>query len=132
MDTSPSDRLADASGSTSSRRDFLHQTAGIAAGIATMATSVSAKDQPASTSSLLPTIQLGPHRVTRLIIGGNPVYGYSHFNKHFDRHITAWHTPERVMDLLKRCEECGLNTFQNSYFERTLADLNATVLRAAQ
>ena len=123
MDTSPSDRRADAGGSTSSRRDFLHQTAGIAAGIATMATSVSVKDQPASTSSLLPTIQLGPHRVTRLIIGGNPVYGYSHFNKHFDRHMTAWHTPERVMDLLKRCEECGLNTFQNSYSERTLGDL---------
>lgn len=123
MDTSPSDRRADAGGSTSSRRDFLHQTAGIAAGIATMATSVSVKDQPASTSSLLPTIQLGPHRVTRLIIGGNPVYGYSHFNKHFDRHMTAWHTPERVMDLLKRCEECGLNTFQNSYSGRTLGDL---------
>jgi hypothetical protein len=123
MDTSLSDRLADASGSTSSRRDFLHQTAGIAAGIATMATSAPAKDQAASASSLLPTIQLGPHRVTRLIIGGNPIYGYSHFNKHFDRHMTAWHTPERVMELLKRCEECGLNTFQNSYSERTLSDL---------
>ena len=123
MDTCPSDRLADAIGSSSSRRDFLHQTAGIAAGIATMATSVPAKDQPASTSSLLPAIQLGPQRVTRLIIGGNPVYCYSHFNKHFDRHMTAWHTPERVMELLKRWEDCGLNTFQNSYSERTLSDL---------
>ena len=27
------------------------------------------------------------------------------------------------MELLKRCEECGLNTFQNSYSERTLSDL---------
>jgi hypothetical protein len=123
MDTTSSDRLADASGSPPSRREFLHQTAGIAAGIATMAASVSAKDQPARASSLLPTVQLGPHRVTRLIIGGNPVYGYSHFNKHFDRHMTAWHTPERVMELLKRCEECGLNTFQNSYSARTLSDL---------
>ncbi len=123
MDTTSADRLADASGSPPSRREFLHQTAGIAAGIATMAASVSAKDQPARASSLLPTVQLGPHRVTRLIIGGNPVYGYSHFNKHFDRHMTAWHTPERVMELLKRCEECGLNTFQNSYSARTLSDL---------
>ena len=101
----------------------LHQTAGIAAAVATMTPSVRAVDGPASTSSLLPTIQLGPHRVTRLIVGGNPVYGYSHFNKNFDRHMAAWHTPERVMELLKRCEECGLNTFQNSYSERTLADL---------
>jgi hypothetical protein len=123
METSRSDRITDVIGSTSSRRGFLHQTAGIAAGIATTGTSVSAKDQPVSTSSLLPTIQLGSHRVTRLIIGGNPVYGYSHFNKHFDRHMSAWHTPERVMELLKRCEECGLNTFQNSYSKRTLDDL---------
>ena len=123
MDTSSSNRPADASGSTSSRREFLHQTAGIATGVATMVAAAQAKEQPASTPSLLPTIQLGPHRVTRLIIGGNPIYGYSHFNKHFDRHMTAWHTPERVMELLKRCEECGLNTFQNSYSERTLSDL---------
>jgi hypothetical protein len=73
---------------------------------------------------LLPTVHLGPHQVTRLIVGGNPVYGYSHFNKHFDRHMTAWHTPERVLELLRRCEECGLNTWQNSYAERTLSDLD--------
>ena len=30
---------------------------------------------------------------------------------------------ERVVELLRRCEECGLNTFQNSYSERTLSDL---------
>jgi hypothetical protein len=123
VDTSSSDRLADASRSTPSRRDFLHQAAGIATAVAAITPSVQAADRPASTPSLLPTIQLGPHRVTRLIIGGNPVYGYSHFNKHFDRHMTARHTPERVMELLKRCEECGLNTFQNSYSERTLSDL---------
>jgi hypothetical protein len=123
LDIYPSDRLADANGSTSSRREFLHQTAGIATGIATTTSAIHAAEQPASSSSLLPTIQLGPYRVTRLIIGGNPVYGYSHFNKHFDRHMTDWHTRERVMDLLKRCEECGLNTFQNSYAKRTLSDL---------
>ena len=33
MDTSSSDRLADGSRSTPSRRDFLHQTAGIAAAV---------------------------------------------------------------------------------------------------
>jgi hypothetical protein len=123
MDTPSSDRFADAIGSTPSRRDFLHQAAGIATAVSTITPSVHAAERPASSPSLLPTIQLGPHRVTRLIIGGNPVYGYSHFNKHFDRHMTAWHTPERVMELLKRCEECGLNTFQNSYSERSLSDL---------
>ena len=73
---------------------------------------------------LLPTIKLGPHQVTRLIIGGNPVYGYSHFNKLLSQSMIDWHTPERVDALLKRCELAGLNTWQNSYAERTLKDLD--------
>ena len=38
--------------------------------------------------------------------------------------MTDWHTPERVVELLRRCEEAGINTWQNSYAERTLADLD--------
>jgi hypothetical protein len=38
--------------------------------------------------------------------------------------MTAWHTPDRVMELLRRCEQAGLNTFQNSYDVRTLADVD--------
>jgi hypothetical protein len=78
----------------------------------------------AESHTLLPTIALGPHKVTRLIIGGNPIYGHSHFNRHFDSHLTAWHTPERVLELWRRCEQCGLNTFQNSYTQRTLDDVD--------
>jgi hypothetical protein len=74
--------------------------------------------------TLLPTVKLGPHTVTRLILGGNPIYGYSHFNKHFSRHMTDWHTPEHVQELLKRAEQAGINTWQNSYAERTLQDLD--------
>jgi len=108
-----------------SRRDFLHQSAGVAAGLTALSATTKADDAPeaASKTNTLPTIPLGPHRVTRLIIGGNPIYGYSHFNKMLSQHQTQWHTPERVVELLKRCEECGLNTWQNSYAERTLSDL---------
>jgi hypothetical protein len=35
-----------------------------------------------------------------------------------------WHTPERVLALLKRCEQAGINTWQNSYADRTLKDLD--------
>jgi hypothetical protein len=74
-------------------------------------------------SEMLPTIQLGSHEVTRLVIGANPIYGYSHFNRLLSKHQTEWHTPERVMELLARAAECGINTWQNSYSERTLSDL---------
>jgi hypothetical protein len=62
--------------------------------------------------------------VTRLIIGGNPIYGYSHFNRILSEYQTAWHTTERVVELLKHAEARGINTWQNSYAERTLSDLD--------
>ena len=108
--------------SGSSRRDFLQQAAGLA-GAAVLANPIGAADPARPAVSSLPTIQLGTHAVTRLIIGGNPIYGYSHFNKLLSQHQTDWHTPERVVALLKRCEQAGINTWQNSYAERTLADL---------
>jgi hypothetical protein len=104
------------------RRDFLHQAAGIAAASALTATAATA--EPAAKSNSLPTIKLGEHSVTRLVVGGNPVYGYSHFNKLLSQHMSTWHTPEKVVDLLKRCEQAGINTWQNSYAERTLQDVD--------
>src|SRR5947209_4564751 len=103
------------------RRTFLKKAG--ASGLAALATqAATAKDTPAN--ALLPTIKLGPHHITRLIIGGNPIYGYSHFNRILGQAMTSWHTPERVVELLKRCEAKGLNTWQNSYAERTLSDLD--------
>ena len=90
--------------------------------MAVLAQAVQAADTSAA-APLLPTIKLGQHTVTRLIIGGNPVYGYSHFNKLLSLHMTDWHTPERDVALMKRCEQAGLNCWQNSYAEHTLSDL---------
>src|SRR5438105_2540885 len=120
MENRHADRPTQPSPVPSNRRDFLQQAAGLTAGMAALSTSAQAVAQARTAAPPLPTIRLGPHEVTRLIIGGNPVYGYSHFNRHFDRHLTAWHTPERVLELLRRCEQSGINTFQNSYAERTL------------
>jgi hypothetical protein len=103
----------------STRRSFLKNAA-----VAASAATVLAPATDAAPADLLPTIKLGPHNVTRLIIGGNPIYGYSHFNKLLSQHMTTWHTPERVVELLKQCEKAGLNTWQNSYAERTLQDLD--------
>jgi hypothetical protein len=114
--------------SSRTRRKFLKQAAGLAAGAVAVSQlppgARAAAVDASSTDALLPTIKLGPHDVTRLIIGGNPIYGYSHFNRLLSQHQTAWHTPERVVELLQHCERKGLNTWQNSYAERTLSDLD--------
>jgi hypothetical protein len=105
-----------------SRRDFLQQAATLAAGAALAAPAATAAKPPAE--PLLPTVKLGPHTITRLILGGNPIYGHSHFNRLYSRHMADWHTPERVQELLRRTEEAGINTWQNSYADRTLQDLD--------
>ncbi|OGG50058.1 MAG: hypothetical protein A3F84_24535 [Candidatus Handelsmanbacteria bacterium RIFCSPLOWO2_12_FULL_64_10] len=73
--------------------------------------------------SALPTVPLGPHRVSRLILGDNPIYGYSHFNHLLSQHQREFHTPDRVMATLRRAEEVGINAWQNSLTERSLSDL---------
>lgn len=109
--------------SPTSRRRFLRQTAGWAAGAAVLAPFPPAARAAEPVAPRLPTVKLGKHEVTRLIIGGNPIYGYSHFNKILSEYQTAWHTPERVVQLLQHAESRGINTWQSSYAERTLSDL---------
>jgi hypothetical protein len=74
-------------------------------------------------ANLLPTVALGEHRVTRLILGGNPIYGHSHFNRLYSQHLIDYHTPDRVVELLRACHAAGINTWQNSFAERTLDDV---------
>jgi hypothetical protein len=68
-----------------SRRGFFQRVAGMTAGLALTATA--SPDSPAAGAEAptsappLPTVALGPHKVTPLIIGGNPIYGHSDFNQ---------------------------------------------------
>jgi len=93
----------------SSRRDFLKGATTVAAGL------VVPKALQAETSDLLPTVSLGSHRISRLIVGSNPVYGYSHFNRQYDQHMLEWFTDERIVKLLLDCEKAGINTWQASF-----------------
>lgn len=107
---------------SSDRRSFLQTAAGVAAGVTALGSGVVAADGPAPQT--LPTVKLGSHALTRLILGGNPIYGHSHFNRLFSQGMIDWHTPERVQTLLQRAQESGINAWQNSYAERTLQDLD--------
>jgi hypothetical protein len=71
----------------------------------------------------VPTVALGPYRISRLILGDNPIYGYSHFNQLLSRHQQEYHTPEQVLATLRRAEAAGINTWQNTLTPRSLADL---------
>lgn len=59
---------------------------------------------------MLPTIQLGQTRMTRLIVGGNPFSGNSHWSNERDWEMRDYFTHDKIMETLFHCEECGLNT----------------------
>ena len=60
----------------------------------------------------LPTVQLGPHQITRLIVGGNPFCGNSHYSEDLSREMIEFYTAERVVEVLQKCERAGINTVQ--------------------
>ncbi len=108
------------------RRDFLCRATAIPVGLAAAGSVAATRGEARqdAADALLPTVSLGAHRVTRLILGGNPIYGYSHFNRLYSQHLIDYHTPPRVMELLRAAEAAGINTWQNSYAERTLEDVD--------
>lgn len=110
-----------------SRRDFLGRvskmTVAAAVAGATGGRAEDAKPVAESLENLLPAVRLGEHRITKLILGGNPIYGHSHFNRLYSRHLSEYHTPERVVELVRACTNAGINTWQNSYTQRTVADV---------
>jgi hypothetical protein len=50
-----------------------------------------------------------------MIVGSNPIYGYSHFNRQYDQHMREWFTDERIIKMLLDCEKAGINTWQYSF-----------------
>jgi hypothetical protein len=100
---------ADSSPSDNSRRDFLKSATAVAA---TLMTPAALRAEP---SNLLPTTKIGPHRVTRLVVGSNPMYGYSHATRLADEDMRTWYTDDRIVKVLLDCEKAGINTWQASF-----------------
>jgi hypothetical protein len=98
------------------RRQFISQLGCMTAASSVALTAASkASEQPASPPIPLPTISLGKHRVTRLVVGSNPLSGYSYLGPHVDQHMKEYFTVDRSVDFLLACEQSGINTHQFSY-----------------
>jgi hypothetical protein len=61
----------------------------------------------------MPQIALGTHAVSRLILGANPINGGSHLSRFVNQQMRRYFTEERIQELLGRCEELGINTWQS-------------------
>ena len=61
---------------------------------------------------MLPTIQLGDTKITRLIIGGNPFSGNSHVSAAMDDEMQDYFTTDKIKGILHNCELNGINAAQ--------------------
>ena len=61
----------------------------------------------------LPPVSWSGRKITRLLLGQNPVKGGSHFSADLSAEMGQWHADsEKGLELMKRSEECGINTIQ--------------------
>ncbi len=67
----------------------------------------------------LPTVPFCDTEISRLILGDNPLYGYSHFNRLLSQHQTEYHTPAQVLETVARA---GGGRVLNSVVRSTLIE----------
>lgn len=61
----------------------------------------------------LPRIRLGPHEVSRLIVGGNPVSANSHVSGQLSAEMRDYFTSANTKKMLAACERAGIDTWQS-------------------
>jgi hypothetical protein len=101
------------------RRDFLKTGAALGiGGMAGAAKSLPGAAARATAASALPTVRLGRLEVSRLILGSNPFWGYSHKSPQLDEEMRQHHTDERIIQILDEAAACGLTAVASPPDER--------------
>jgi len=60
---------------------------------------------------MLPTIEIGGVKLSRLMIGGNPFSGNSHYSVELNEEMLNYFTMENIKRTLHRCEQLGMQSF---------------------
>jgi len=100
-----------------SRRRFLKETAMIGAAAAAMQTAEGA--DAAKAVGKMPTIRLGKLKVSRLILGSNPFFGFAHRGgKKLQEEMKAYYTDERIMEVLESAAGLGVTAVAAPPYDR--------------
>ncbi len=106
----------------SSRRNFLKSSAGLAATLA-VGPLAGAQTPPPPPPAAFPKVRFGDVEISRMIIGSNQFYGFSHFNGLLDQMMRDWNTPDRICQTLMDCQQNGINAYQYAHHDNCLKDL---------
>jgi hypothetical protein len=58
-------------------------------------------------------VKFGLASISRLVVGGNPVSGYSHMSETLNSEMLDYFTASNVKKLLRDCEQAGINAWQS-------------------
>lgn len=86
----------------------------------------------AAETAALPTVEIGKHKVTRLVAGYNPIGGHSHAVPKLSTIMKEWFTPERTLEYALACERNGINTWQISVDRKVFGALRAAKERGSK
>jgi hypothetical protein len=106
---------------TTGRREFISMISAVTAmgligttGIKGASLVTPKDDNSGHTQPKMPTISLGPHQISRLIVGSNPILGYSYMGNHTDRLMKEYFTAEKTVEFLHDCKRAGITIHQGS------------------
>jgi hypothetical protein len=120
------------------RRHFLKSGAAVVAGMAGAVSALNARESEGERGSYrpqgagnvkpesaiqVPKIKFFNAEISRIVLGVNPFYGFAHFNNNFGATMKEWYTPERVCDVMHRCNQYGINAFNYVHLDRAPQDL---------
>ena len=107
---------------SNTRRGFLQGGAALAAGL-TGASAAAAQqaDQPQSAIQV-PKMKFGGAEISRMVLGVNPFYGFSHYNNNFNVTMKEWYTQDKVCAIMHQCNRFGINAFNYVHMDRAPND----------
>ncbi len=128
------------------RREFLKSSAVLAAGVAAASSAhgnrlpaepelrTNAAQAPAppekqriplvpASELQVPKVRFGNAEISRLVIGCNTFYGWSHFNLTLSTMMKEWYTQDKVCEVLHQCNRFGINAYNYLHAGRAPVDL---------
>ena len=107
------------------RRNFLQSSAALAATLSGTAPVLSAhamsraeEQAPTTTAAPVPAADVQVPKmkffnveISRLVLGVNPICGFSHYNDNYSAAMREWYTQDRVCAVMHQCTRFGINAF---------------------
>ena len=114
---------------SNTRRTFL-QSAALTAGLVGAASPLVAQapggQSPAASvpdsEIKVPKVKFGKVEISRLVVGTNQFYGFSHHNQILDAVMREWYTAAKVVEVVQQCEKYGINASNYAHLGRAQAD----------